>query len=63
MSVKMRKCAICKVEKSATDEHFGKEGQHSYCRPCERTRNWIERKYGKADRQEWEALLVIPGRR
>jgi len=38
-----RICAICKVEKPATDQHFGKDGRHSYCRPCERTRSWIER--------------------
>ena len=60
--MKTRTCAICDVEKPATDKHFGKDGRHSYCRPCERTRGWLESRYGKEVRQEWEAFLSLPGR-
>lgn len=58
-----RVCAICKVKKQATDEHFGKNGTHSYCRPCESTRNWIERRFGKTAREEWQLLISRRGAR
>lgn len=61
--MKTRVCAICKVEKPATDEHFGRDGGHSYCRPCEKTYGWIERRFGKAAREEWKQLLGRQERR